>query len=160
MPDGRAEYPGYDYYIKVSAKAAEMIATAERQHINDLDQGWAVTGTATAAAINQVAEEKPDVMPNEPAAKKAAAARVAAKLPIGERIKGGLEAGGRLEDTLAPLMDGSFTASGAFRDHGKHTIPVKLVDKDDKAKRVNYAVDDSFNLDTTASETVVNAGTI
>jgi hypothetical protein len=57
-------------------------------------------------------------------------------------------------------MDGSYTASGEYRDKGKHKIPIKLVDKDDKLKRVNFAVDDSFNLDTTSSETVVNAGTI
>lgn len=160
MPDGRAEYPGYDYYIKVSAAAAAMIVKAEQQHINDLDQGWAITGGATAAAINATAEEEPDVRPNKPAAKQAAAEKVAAKLPIGDRIKGGLRSGGRLEDTLAPLMDGSSTASAAFRDKGKHTIPLRFVEKDEKQKRVVFDVDDSFHLDETASESVVNAGTI
>ena len=161
MPDGRAEYPGFDYYIKVSAKAAGLIAKAEQQHINDLDQGWAVTGAATATAINTAAEEEPEVKPSPAAAKQSAVDKVAAKLPIGDRIKGGLRSGGRLEDTLAPLMDGAFKASGAFRDKSnKHTIPIKFTEKDDAQKKVVYEVDDGFALDETSSETVVNAGTI
>lgn len=161
MPDGRAEYPGFDYYIKVSAKAAGLIAKAEQQHINDLDQGWAITGAATASAINAASEEEPDVMPSQGAAKQAAVDRVAGKLPIGDRIKGGLRSGGRLEDTLAPLMDGAFQASGKFRDKSnKHTIPIKFTEKDDKQKKVVYEVDDGFSLDETSSESVVNAGTI
>jgi hypothetical protein len=160
MPEGLAEYPGYDYYIKVSAAAAALIAQAEVQHINDLDQGWAITGAATAAAINAAANEDVDVTPDRTAAKTAAVNRVAGKLAIGEKIKGDLRSGGRLEDALAPMMMNASNASAAFRDQGKHTIPVVFVDKDEKQKRVNFKVDESFSLDTTPSATVVNPGTI
>jgi hypothetical protein len=108
------------------------------------------------------AGEEPDASPNKLAAKQAAVEKVAAKLRgVGERIKGGLRSGGRLEDSLAPLMDGSATASAAARDAtGKHTIPIRFVEKDEKQKRVIYDVNDSFKLDETSSETVVNVGLI
>ena len=161
MPDERVEYPGYEYYIKVSSKAAGMIADAEKQHIDDLDHGWAITGEATATAINTVATEDPDIRPTKPAAKKAAADRVAAKLgPVGEKIKHGLYSGGRLEDSLGPLMDSSYTLSVAYRDQGKHTLPLRFVEKDEAKKRVVFDVNDSQPLDSTPSETVVNPGNV
>jgi hypothetical protein len=161
MPDGLAEYPGYEYYIKVSSKAAGMIADAEKQHIDDLDHGWAITGEATAAAINTVSTEDPDIRPTKPAAKKAAADRVAAKLgPVGEKIKHGLYSGGRLEDALGPLMDSSYTKSVEYRDKGRHTLPLRFVEKDEAKKRVVFDVNDSQPLDSTPSETVVNPGNV
>jgi hypothetical protein len=161
MPDERAEYPGYEYYIKVSPKAAGMIADAEKQHIDDLDHGWAITGEATAAAINAVSTEEPDIRPDKRAAKNAAADRVAAKLgPVGEKIKRGLYSGGRLESSLGPLMDSSATLSVDYRDHGKHTLPLRFVEKDEAKKRVVFDVTDSQALDSTPSDTVVNPGNV
>jgi hypothetical protein len=161
MPDERVEYPGYEYYIKVSSKAAGMIADAEKQHIDDLDHGWAITGEAAAAAINTVSTEDPDIRPTKPAAKKAAADRVAAKLgPVGEKIKHGLYSGGRLEDSLGPLMDSSYTKSVEYRDKGRHTLPLRFVEKDEAKKRVVFDVNDSQPLDSTPSETVVNPGNV
>ncbi len=162
MEGGRAEYPGYDYYIRVSAKAAAMIADAEQQHINDLDQGWAITGDGTATAINAVADEDPDVKPDEYNAKNAAADRVAAKMGgVGEKIKGSLRSGGRLEEALAPLMMGAYEASKKTRDaSGQHTVPIKFKEKDETKKRVVYEVDDGFTLQAPASASVVNEGTI
>jgi hypothetical protein len=161
MPDEMPEYPGYEYYIKVSSAAADLIKRAEQQHLNDLNQGWAITGAATAAAINAASTEDPEVRPSKPAAKEAAAAKVAAKLgPVGEKIKGGLRSGGRLESSLGPLMDSSSTLSESFRDHGKHKIPTRFVEKDETRKRVIFDVDESFALDDTPSESVVNPGTV
>ncbi len=161
MPDEKPEYPGYEYYIKVSSAAAALIKKAEEQHVNDLDQGWAITGAATAAAVNQVSTEDPDIRPSKPAAKEAAMARVAGKLgPVGEKIMGGLRSGGRLESSLGPLMDSSSTLSTTFRDKGKHTIPLRFVEKDETRKRVVFDVNDAFDLDQTPSETVVNAGNV
>jgi hypothetical protein len=161
MPDELPAYPGYEYYIKVSSAAAAIIKRAEEQHVNDLDQGWAITGAATATAINEASVEEPEVRPSKPAAKDAAVAKVAAKLgPVGEKIKGGLRSGGRLESSLGPLMDSSSTLSTEFRDKGKHTIPVRFVEKDETRKRVVFDVDDSFHLDETPSATVVNPGNV
>jgi len=161
MPDELPKYPGYEYYIKVSSAAAAIIKRAEEQHVADLDQGWAITGAATAAAINEASGEDPEVRPSKPAAKEAAAAKVAGKLgPVGEKIKGGLRSGGRLESSLGPLMDSSSTLSTDFRDKGKHTIPTRFVEKDETKKRVVFDVDDSFHLDETPSTTVVNPGNV
>lgn len=162
MPNGRAEYPGYEYYIRVSQAAADMIKEAEQQHIGDLDQGWAITGQAAADAINAVADEEPDVKPDATQAKYAAADRVAAKMGgVGDLVKGALRSGGRLEEPLAPLMMGANNASKKARDtSGQHTIPIKFKDKDDQKKRVTFEVDDGFKLQKPSSESVVNAGTI
>jgi len=162
MPVERPQYPGYEVYIRESGAAANNIAAAEQQHINDLDTGWAITGLAARDAINQVAAEEPDVKDDEVSAKKAAADKVAAKMgPLGAKIRGALDSQGRLEDALGPMMDNSVTQSRKARDDtGKHKIPIKYVMKDDQKKRVLYEVDDEFKLDTTASDAVVNIGTI
>jgi hypothetical protein len=162
MENGLAEYPGYDYYIKVSSKAAAMIVEAEQQHINDLDQGWAITGENAANSINAVSDEEPDVKPSAHDAKNAAADRVAAKMGgVGDLVKGAIRSGGRLEEALAPLMMGANNASLRARDKsGQHTIPTKFSKKDDAQKRVTFEVDDGFDLKAPSSESVVNAGTI
>ena len=162
MPGGRAEYPGFDYYIAVSQKANAMIVEAEQQHINDLDRGWAITGQAAADSINAVADEEPDLKPDTVAAKNSAADRVAAKMGgVGDLVKGALRSGGRLEEPLAPLMMGANNASQKARDaSGQHTIPIKFKEKDDAKKRVTFEVDDGFKLEKPSSESVVNAGTI
>jgi hypothetical protein len=162
MPDERAEYPGYEVYIRESGAAAELVAAAEQQHINDIDTGWAITGLAARDAINQIADEEPKEKDTEMEAKKATADKVAAKMgPLGAKIRGALDSQGRLEDALGPLMDNAVRQSVKQRDDtGKHTIPVRYVMKDDQKKRVLYEVNEDFKLDKTASEAVVNIGTI
>ena len=162
MPAERPEYPGYEVYVRESGSAANNIAQAEQQHINDLDTGWAITGLAAKNAINEAAGEEPEVRGTEMEAKRAAVDKAAGKMGgLGSKIRGALESGGRLEDALGPMMDNSFVQSKTQRDDaGKHKIPVNYVMKDDENKRVLYEVDPNHNLDSTDSGSVVNLGSL
>jgi hypothetical protein len=162
IPHEHPKHPGYEYYVRESGKAANIIASAEQQHLNDLDQGWDLTGVAVKNAINQAADEEPEVRGDPQAAKEAAVDKVVGKLgALGTAIRGALLGGGRLEDALGPPMDNSFVQSKAKRDDtGKHTLGVRYVMTDDQKKAVLYEVNEDFNLDTTSSADVVNYGTI
>jgi hypothetical protein len=156
------DHPGYEAYVRESGSAANNIAQAEQQHINDLDTGWDITGIAAKNAINAAADEEPEVRDNEVAAKEAAIDKVVANAgALGPEMRRGLQSGGSLEPTLGPLMDNSFVQSKSQRDDsGKHKIPVDYVMEDDDNKRVLFEVDPDHQLDGTASSTVVNLGTL
>jgi hypothetical protein len=152
----------YSHYVRVGGKAANNIAAAEQQHLNDFDLAWEITGEAVAKAINAVADEEPTVRPTKPEAKIALADKVVAKLgTLGTVIRGALESGGRLEKALRPAMDKANQASLAQRDAtGKHTPELLYVMTDDQKKAVLFEVDEDFVLDTTPSSKIVNLGTI
>jgi hypothetical protein len=162
VPGNDPEHPDYDIYVRESGAAANNVAAAEQQHINDLDTGWDITGIAAKNAINQAADEPPEVKGSEIEAKQAAINKVVGKMGgLGDKVRGGLQSGGSLESSLGPLMDNSFRQSQSQRDAtGKHTIPVNYVMADDQNKKVLHEVDPDHVLDTTASSTVVNLGTL
>ena len=145
------KYPNYNYYVRVSPTAADVIAAAEQQHINDLSEGWEITGEATAKAINAVAKE-------EPATRAEAVEKVEAKLgKLGKAIHSGLSKGGRLEDSLLPLMNTAARKSVEARDTSKkHDIGLNYVMADDQKKRVLFEVNEDFKLDQTKSADIVN----
>jgi hypothetical protein len=162
MPDSHPEHPGLDYYIRVSGTAANNIAAAEQQHVNDLDEGWDLTGRAARKAINQAAGEEWSEGDDMAAAKAAAVARTVGYMgALGPKVKSTLEGGGSLEPAIGSMMDKSFTQSKSQRDGtGKHTIPVVYVTKDPDNTKVLYEADPTKTLDTTPTSTVVNLGTI
>jgi hypothetical protein len=149
------KYPNYSYYVRVSPKAAEIIAAAEQQHINDLSEGWEITGEATSKAINEVAGQEPD-------ARADAVAKVEAKLgALGTSIESGLVKGGRLEDSLRPLLDTAAKKSKEARDDSKnHDLGLNYVMADDQKKAVLFEVNEDFKLDKTTSKDVVNLKSI
>ncbi|HEY7465187.1 MAG TPA: hypothetical protein VIB47_00685 [Dehalococcoidia bacterium] len=156
------DHPGYQAYVRESGSAANNIAQAEQQHINDLDTGWDITGIAAKNAINAAADEEPEVRDNEIEAKNAAIDKVVAKAgALGPEMRRGLQSGGSLEPSLGPMMDNSFVQSKTQRDDsGKHKIPVNYVMTDDENNRVLLEVDPEHVLDGTASSSVVNIGTV
>jgi hypothetical protein len=156
------DHPGYQAYVRETGSAANNVAQAEQQHINDLDTGWDITGIAAKNAINAAADEEPAVRDNEIEAKNAAIDKVVANAgALGPELKRGLQSGGSLEPTLGPMMDNSFVQSKTQRDDsGKHKIPVKYVTKDDENNKVLFEVDPDHVLDSTASSSVVNIGTL
>ena len=162
LPYEHKDHPGYELYVRESGAAANNVAKAEQQHIDDLDTGWDLTGLNARRAINEAADEEPEVKKTEYEAKQSAVNKVAGKMGgIGSKIKGGLESGGRLESSLGPIMDESFVQSKSQRDgSGKHKIPVNYVMEDDQNMRVLYEVDPEHTLDSTPSSSVVNPGTI
>lgn len=162
MPDEHPQHPGKEYWIRVSAAAAEKIVAAEAQHVADLDAGWNLTGFAAKQAINQAAGADPATGDSVAAAKAAAIKKVMGLMGgLGEKIKGSLESGGRLEDGLGPMMDKAFTQSKTKRDDsGKHRIPVTYVTTNPDDTKVLYEADPNAALDTTATSEVVNLGTI
>jgi hypothetical protein len=162
MANERPEHPGLEYYIRVSGTAANTIATAEQQHVNDLDEGWSITGVAAKRAINQAAGEDWSEGDDMAGAKAAAIDKVVGYMGgLGPKVRSNLEGGGSLERSLGPMMDASYTQSEATRDAtGKHRIPVVYVTKDPDNTKVLYEADPNKVLDTTASSTVVNLGTI
>ncbi len=125
MPQSHPDHPGKDYDIRVSGTAANNIAAAEQQHVNDLDEGWSLTGIAAKRAINQAAGEDWSEGGDVAAAKAAAVDKVTGSMgALGPKVKSNLESGGSLESSLGPMMDKSFTQSKSQRDAtGKHTIP-------------------------------------
>jgi hypothetical protein len=145
------KYPNYNYYVRVSPKAAEIIAAAEQQHVNDLSEGWEIIGEATSKAINEVATEEPD-------ARAEAVGKVEAKLgALGKSIHSGLMKGGRLEDSLRPLLDIAAKKSKEARDDSKkHDLGLQYVMADDQKKAVLFEVNEDFQLDKTTSKDVVN----
>jgi hypothetical protein len=149
------KYPNYNYYVRVSPKAAEIIAAAEQQHINDLSEGWEITGEATSKAINEVAGQEPDVRAD-------AVGKVEAKLgALGKSIHSGLMKGGRLEDSLRPLLDTAAKKSKEARDDSKkHDLGLNYVMADDQRKAVLFEVNEDFKLDKTTSKDVVNLKSI
>jgi hypothetical protein len=149
------KYPNYNYYVRVSPKAAEIIAAAEQQHINDLSEGWEITGEATSKAINEVAGQEPD-------ARADAVGKVEAKLgALGKSIRSGLMKGGRLEDSLRPLLDTAAKKSKEARDDSKkHDLGLNYVMADDQKKAVLFEVNEDFKLDKTTSKDVVNVKSI
>jgi hypothetical protein len=149
------KYPNYNYYVRVSPTAAETIAAAEQQHINDLSEGWEITGEATAKAINEVAKEEPDTRAD-------AVSKVEAKLgKLGNAIHSGLAKGGRLEDSLKPLLDNAARKSKEARDDSKkHDLGLDYVMADDQKLRVLFEVNEDFKLDKTKSSDVVNLKSI
>jgi hypothetical protein len=149
------KYPNYNYYVRVSPKAAEIIAAAEQQHINDLSEGWEITGEATSKVINEVATEEPD-------ARTDAVSKVEAKLgALGKSIHSGLIKGGRLEDSLRPLLDTAAKKSKEARDDSKkHDLGLDYVMADDQKKAVLFEVNEDFKLDKTTSKDVVNLKSI
>jgi hypothetical protein len=162
MPQPHPDHPGLDYYIRVSGTAANNIAFAEQQHVNDLDEGWSLTGLAAKRAINQVAGEGWAEGDDLAAAKAAAVDKtVAAMGGLGAKVKSNLEGGGSLESSLGPMMDKSFTQTKSQRDaSGKHTIPVVYVTKHPDGTKVLYEADPNKAPDSTATSSVVNLGTI
>ena len=162
MPDEHPKHPGHEFYIRESGAAANIIAAAEQQHINDLDTGWAITGLAARDAINAAAGEDPSVGDDQAAAKKAAIDNVVGKMgALGPKLRANLESGGRLETGLGPMMDKSYVQSEAQRDKtGKHTLNMRYVTKDSQSKKVLYEIVDDKPLDATPSATVVNLGTV
>jgi len=149
------KYPNYNYYVRVSPTAAELIAAAEQQHINDLSEGWEITGEATAKAINEVAKEEPDTRAD-------AVSKVEAKLgKLGKAIHSGLAKGGRLEDSLKPLLDNAAKKSKEARDDSKkHDLGLDYVMADDQKKRVLFEVNEDFKLDKTKSSDIINLKSI
>jgi hypothetical protein len=162
MPSEHPRHPGKDYYIRVSATAASKIVGAEAQHVADLDAGWSLTGFAAKTAINQTATAEPATGDSVPAAKSAAIRQTMGLMGgLGDKIKGGLESGGRLEDSLGPMMDNAFTQSKTRRDDsGKHRIPIVYVTTSADDTRVLYEADPDAQVDTQATSEVVNLGTI
>jgi hypothetical protein len=162
MPQQHPDHPGKDYYIRVSGMAANNIALAEQQHVNDLDEGWSLTGIAAKQAINQAAGEDWSEGKDLQSAKKAAINKVVGYMgALGPRVRSTLEGGGSLEPALGPMMDASFTQSQAMRDAtGKHTIPVVYVTTDADDTKVLYEADPDHANDTQPTASVVNLGTI
>ena len=153
-----SKYPDYEYYVRVSYKAAITIAECEQQHLNDYDHGWELTGEAVAKAINEVAAEEPTVQSDPIAAKGSAIDKVVNRLGrLGNAIRSYLESGGRLENALKPAMDNASEQSIAQRDTtGKHRQELRYVMVDDQKKLVLFEVNEDFKLDATPSSEVVN----
>ncbi|HYO43995.1 MAG TPA: hypothetical protein VES19_12420 [Candidatus Limnocylindrales bacterium] len=162
MPESHPDHPGLGYYIRVSGTAANNIAAAEQQHVNDLDEGWNLTGRAAKKAINQAAGEDWSEGDDMAAAKAAAIDKVVGYMgALGPKVKSTLEGGGSLEPAIGSMMDKSFTQSKSQRDgSGKHTIPVVYVTTDADQTKVLYEADPNKAPDTTATSTVVNLGSI
>jgi hypothetical protein len=162
MPESHPEHPGLDYYIRVSGVAANTIAGAEQQHVNDLDEGWDLTGRSAKKAINAAAGEDWSEGDDQAAAKAAAIDKVVGKMGgLGPKVKSTLDGGGSLEPAIGPMMDKSFVQSKSKRDaSGKHTIPVVYVTTSADGTKVLYEADPDKALDTTATSDVVNLGSI
>lgn len=162
MPNEHPRHPGLDYYIRVSGTAANNIAAAEQQHVNDLDEGWSLTGLAARRAINQAAGEDWSEGGDTSAAKAAAIEKVVGSMGgLGPKVKSNLEGGGSLEPSLGPMMDKSFMRSKSQRDgSGGHTIPIVYVTTDPDNTRVLYEADPNKAPDQLATSSVVNLGTI
>jgi hypothetical protein len=162
MPNEHPEHPGLAYYIRVSGTAANHIAAAEQQHVNDLDEGWSLTGLAARRAINQAAGEDWSEGGDASAAKAAAIEKVVGYMGgLGPKVRSNLEGGGSLEPSLGPMMDKSFTRSKSQRDaSGGHTIPVVYVTTDPDNTRVLYEADPNKAPDPLATSSVINLGTI
>jgi hypothetical protein len=162
MANEHPEHPGKALYIRVSGPAANNIAAAEQQHLDDLDAGWDLTGRAAKKAINKAAAEDWVEGDDIAAAKAAAIDKVVGYMgALGPRIRGGLENGGSLEPSLGPMMDASFTQSKSKRDaSGRHTIPVVYVTTSADDTKVLYEADPNHANDTQATSEVVNLGTI
>jgi hypothetical protein len=162
MPNEHPEHPGLGHYIRVSGTAANNIAAAEQQHVNDLDEGWDLTGRAAKRAINQAAGGDWAEGDDMAAAKTAAIDKVAGLMGgLGPKVRSNLESGGSLEPSLGPMMDKSFTQSQSQRDaSGGHTIPVVYVTKDADGTKVLYEADPNKAPDAKATSSVVNLGTI
>jgi hypothetical protein len=162
MPNEHPRHPGKEYYIRVSGTAANNIAAAEQQHVNDLDQGWDLTGRTAKKAINKAAREDWSEGDDLAAAKKAAIDKVVGYMGgLGPLVRSGLEGGGSLEPSLGPMMDASYTQSKAERDtSGKHTIPIVYVTTSADDTKVLYEADPNHANDTQATSEVVNLGTI
>lgn len=162
MPGEHPQHPGKEYDIRVGGNAANAIAGAEAQHVNDLDEGWDLTGRSAKLAINKAAAEDWSEGSTRAAAKEAAIDKVASYMgALGPKVRSALESGGSLEPALGPMMDASFTQSKAMRDaSGKHTIPVVYVGSSADDTKVLYEVDPDHALDTTPTASVVNLGTI
>ncbi len=162
MPSEHPEHPGLDYYIRVSGTAANNIAAAEGQHVNDLDEGWSLTGLAARRAINQAAGADWSEGDDVAEAKAAAIEKVVGSMGgLGGKVKSNLESGGSLEPSLGPMMDKSFTQSRSERDDsGGHTIPVVYVTKDPDNTKVLYEADPNKAPEPLATSGVINLGTI
>lgn len=162
MPTEHPQYPGKEYLIRVGGNAANNIALAESQHVNDLDEGWSLTGIAAKRAINQAAAEDWSEGRDPTAARKAAIDKVVGYMGgLGPKVRAALESGGSLEPALGPMMDNSFVRSQAARDaSGKHTIPTVLVGTNADDTKVMFEVDEEKVIDATPSSAVVNLGTI
>ena len=84
MPDEHPKHPGYEFYVRESGAAANLIAGAEQQHINDLDTGWAMTGLAARDAINALAAADPVEADDQISARKAAVDKAVTRMgPLG-----------------------------------------------------------------------------
>jgi len=160
MPYEHPKYPGRELIIRVSSTAANNIAFAEQQHVDDLDDGWSLTGLAARDAINKAAGEDWSEGDDRAAAKRAAIDKVVGYMGgLGPLIRGGLEEGGSLEPSLGPIMDAAFTQTRAKRDtSGKHTIPVVYVF--DTSEMVLFEADEDHPNDSQSTSEVVNLGTI
>lgn len=163
-PVPHEDYPDYDYVIKVGAGAAKFIEGAEQQHVDDLDYGWAITGQAVADAINFVAGQEPNIRGTVEEAKGATIDAILNEIgnrggPRG-RLRGALEGEGRLESTLAPMMDNACIKSQDARDKGHHhTGDPEKIQVDNEAKRVVGSVPEK-TLGGPSTKAVINAGTI
>jgi hypothetical protein len=69
--------------------------------------------------------------------------------------------GGRLEDSLRPLLDTAAKKSKEARDDSKnHDLGLNYVMADDQKKAVLFEVNEDFKLDKTTSKDVVNLKSI
>ena len=161
MANEHPNHPGYSYKIRVTDAAAAKIAAAEQQHLADLARGWALTGRLVANAISIANYEDPVEGATAQQAKANAAAKMASRLgQLGPKVLSTLEAGGSTDSALAPLMNKAFLQSRKRDDSGGHTLPLKLVSKDDTAKTVLYEVDSSKELDGRTSNELISHATI
>jgi hypothetical protein len=153
-------YPDFDHYVIVGEKAAENVARAEEQHVQDLNMGWNITANVLGDAIN--AEAAGDGYANGDAetAKQMCVDAIVNRLgALGAALAPKIKSGGAVN--LAGYMNNAFTQSKAKRDQsGNHSFGTELVTADHAKKRVASKVDETKVLEGSPASAVVNLGTI
>ncbi len=156
-------YPDLEHYVVVSEQAASNVAACEDQHVQDLDQGWALAAGRLAEGINYAAGAEDGFQADTLAAAKeqAANAIISGMGSYGAAIKDAVISGGSMEAPVQAAMNKAFHASKTHRDAaGKHSFPLLLKTVDEQKGRVASAVKDDGGVDGTASGALVNLETI